>query len=194
MSVIVNVCSSDFSIMVSDNRLVRFDDSGTIEVVSENYRKIHRINENVLIGFTGDAVHCQNIFDKITKNNVQRLTLEQTKNIVKSELNKNKVNELGIRIIISGRQSNGNFITYAIDSNNDFDEILYEPNKSWCLIYAVPKPCNNSHNYGKIIESAIHDNKFSSSDELIKIIGKAIFGISKLNSTVNNTISYEVLH
>ena len=195
MSVVVNVCGSNFSIMVSDNRLVRYDAFGNMEIVSEDYRKIHRVNENILIGFTGDAVQCQNVYDEIIKRNTQQLTLEQVKGITKNTLYKykNDINELGVRIILSGKQLNGKFITYVIDSSNDFDDILYDPKDNMCLIYALPKSIDNTHNYGEIIDSAINDNKFSSSNELVKIIGKAIYDISKLNPGVNNIITYEVM-
>jgi len=195
MSVVVNVCGSNFTMMVSDNRLVKIDMAGNIEPVSDHFKKIFRINENILIGFVGDALQCQNTMHEIYKYNLRELTLDQTKGIVKEFLikHKNEINKLGVRVILSGRQSNGKFITYAYDSSDNFSEVIYDPGDKMCLVYGVPKELNKFYNYGKIIESAIQNNKYDSTKELVKIIGDAINEISKLNPAVNNVISYEVI-
>lgn len=195
MSVVVNVCDSNFTMMVSDNRLVKIDMAGNIEPVSDHFKKIFRINENILIGFVGDALQCQNTMHEICKYNLRELTLDRIKDIVKEflEKQKNEINKLGVRVILSGRQSNGKFITYAYDSSDNFSEVIYDPGDKMCLVYGVPKGLDKFCNYGEIIDSAIRDNKFNSTSELVKIIGNAIYEISKLNPVVNNVISYEVI-
>lgn len=71
---------------------------------------------------------------------------------------------------------------------------LYEPNGyKNCVVYGVPEVSEPFHNYEAIIDSTINNNKYCSTEELVKIIGQAIHKISKLNKSVNNVISYEVL-
>lgn len=196
MSVVVNVCGSNFSLMVSDNRLVKYDENNNIQIVSEDFKKIFRINENVLVGITGDAVQCQNVMITLQKSNPSKLNLIQTKEIITNTLKskKSEINKLGVKIIVSGKQSNGSFITYVVDSKNDFKDIVYRPKENYnCLIYSVPKKQNPTDNYESIIDFAIKNQKCSSINDLVIAIGRAIYDISKLNIGVNGTISYEVI-
>lgn len=196
MSVVVNVCGSNFTLMVSDNRLVRYDENNNIQIVSEEFKKIFRINENVLVGITGDAVQCQNVLITLQKSDPSKLNLIQVKEIITNTLKaaKNEINMLGVKIIVSGRQPNGNFMTYVIDSKNDFKDISYNPKGNYnCLVYSLPKKQNPTDNYGNIIESAIKNGNYSSTKDLVVAIGHAIYEISKLNIGVNDTISYEVM-
>lgn len=196
MSVVVNVCGSNFSLMVSDNRLVKYDENNDIQIVSEDFKKIFRINENVLVGITGDAVQCQNVMITLQKSNPSKLNLIQTKEIITNTLKskKSEINKLGVKIIVSGKQSNGSFITYVVDSKNDFKDIVYRPKENYnCLIYSVPKKQNPTDDYESIIDFAIKNQKCSSINDLVIAIGRAIYDISKLNIGVNGTISYEVI-
>lgn len=196
MSVVVNVCGSNFSLMVSDNRLVKYDENNNIQIVSEDFKKIFRINENVLVGITGDAVQCQNVMITLQKSNPSKLNLIQTKEIITNTLKskKSEINKLGVKIIVSGKQSNGSFITYVVDSKNDFKDIVYRPKENYnCLIYSVPKKQNPTDDYESIIDFAIKNQKCSSINDLVIAIGRAIYDISKLNIGVNGTISYEVI-
>ena len=196
MSVVVNVCGPNFSLMVSDNRLVKYDENNNIQIVSEDFKKIFRINENVLVGITGDAVQCQNVMITLQKSNPSKLNLIQTKEIITNTLKskKSEINKLGVKIIVSGKQSNGSFITYVVDSKNDFKDIVYRPKENYnCLIYSVPKKQNPTDDYESIIDFAIKNQKCSSINDLVIAIGRAIYDISKLNIGVNGTISYEVI-
>ena len=77
----------------------------------------------------------------------------------------------------------------------DFKEEFFEPKGNmYALIYAVPLAENDTDDYAKIIDDAYRNHKCKTSDELIRNLATGIYQISKLNKSVNNTISYEIIH
>lgn len=54
MSVVVAMCGSNYVKMVSDGRVIRIDPDGQYVPYNENYNKLRKLNENIIIGFAGD--------------------------------------------------------------------------------------------------------------------------------------------
>ena len=105
MSIVISVCGVNFSLMMSDGRLVKINDmnSKNLTVVNEEFKKISRINRNVMIGFTGDPVPTINALNELnTYANLESLSLEEIKEIVVNSLKKQQINFLGVKLITIG--------------------------------------------------------------------------------------------
>lgn len=195
MSVVINVCGDNFSMMISDGRVIQFDENGDTRIVLENYKKFKKVKDDVIVGFAGDPEPTLKAFDVLSKYDMDELSLIEIKNILVNTIQMQPINKLGVKLIVSGKNCFGKYVSYSIDSRQNFKEEFFEPKGNmYALIYAVPQAENDTDDYAKIIDDAYKNHKYKTSNELIQNLGKGIYKISKLNKSVNNIISYEIIH
>ena len=197
MSIVLSVCGVNFSLMMSDGRMVKINDmtSNDLTIVDENCKKIRRINRNVMIGFTGDPIPMINTLNELsTYTNLESLTLERIKRIVINSLKKQQINFLGVKLIISGRNKSNIFVTYTIDSKNDFKEIPYIidfPN-GFAVNYALPNDDNGK--LENICKKHIDNTMpWVNLDNLKRHMKDCINEISKECPSINNNIFEEFI-
>lgn len=78
MSCIICLASDSFAFIAGDGRAIN---SETGEVVDENYKKVRRINENVIVGFVGCVEICEGALDALP-NDTEHLTLSEISEIL----------------------------------------------------------------------------------------------------------------
>ena len=86
MSLVMGVGNKDFILFAGEQRCTNQDG----DVVSESYKKVHKINDNIIIGFCGDSTYCEIItkylFDDTLSNQVkQKLSYEEVFSLIKSQ-------------------------------------------------------------------------------------------------------------
>lgn len=191
MSIVLSVCGYNFSLMMCDGRMIKID-SGSLEIVTENFKKIERVNSRVCIGFTGDPIASMCALNELNYYEKDNLTLERIKGIVTRKLKEIQINDLGVKMIFSGRNKINKFITYELDTKMDFQETKYEPVKNgFAIVYALP-PSNAD--LQTIVQKHIHETSpWDNIDNLKSNMRECILQISKINTTINNKIFEEMI-
>lgn len=105
MSIVLSVCGVNFSLMMSDGRKIRLND---MKVIDEYYPKIKRINSKVILGFTDDPIPTMNAMKELDNYNIELLTLERIKRIIMTNIKHEFINNLGVKLIFSGRNKSNN--------------------------------------------------------------------------------------
>lgn len=182
---------------MSDGRLVKINDmnSKNLTVVNEEFKKISRINRNVMIGFTGDPVPTINALNELnTYANLESLSLEEIKEIVVNSLKKQQINFLGVKLIISGRNKSNIFVTYTLDSKNNFAEVPYIlsfPN-AFAVNYALPN--NEGGKLEMICKRHIENTQpWGTLDALKQHMRDCIKEISEVCPSVNSNVFEEFI-
>lgn len=189
MSIVLSVCGTNFSLMMSDGRKIRLND---MKVVDENFPKIQRINSRVILGFTGDPEPTLNAINELSSYNVELLTLERIKRIVVNYLKSQKINYLGIKLIFSGRNKSNKFVVYTIDSKNGFTEVPYIFNEGFAVNYALPH--DGESDIRQICDKHIVDTMpWNNIEELKQNMHECIYEVSTLCNSVNNNIFEEII-
>ena len=84
MSFVICVCGYDFSMMMADGRLVEYPNSNVI--VNEKVMKIIKINNNVMVGFTGDPLPAEFAINDLMKYDVQNCYVPEVQKILIEKL------------------------------------------------------------------------------------------------------------
>lgn len=193
MSIVLSVCAENFSLMMSDSRMIRINNYGETQIVSENFQKIKVINKNVCIGFTGDPFACIAALSELDCYQKDFLTLERTKGIVIRKLKELDINNLGVKMIFSGRNRKNIFTTYSIDTLKNFDEQKYEilHKNNMAIMSALPPYESDMQ---EVIQKHLHNTMpWNSIDELKKHMRKCIIEVSTLTNSVNRNIQEEMI-
>lgn len=123
MSFVLSVCGGNFSVMMSDGRVNKTGDN---RVAGEEYQKVFQMNEKVCLGLVGDPVAVYYAFHELTTYNVEKITMEKMKRVLVSALKEVPITGDGVQVILSGCNKSGKFMTYCIDSKNNFEEGVYD--------------------------------------------------------------------
>lgn len=188
VSFIISVCGVNFSLTLGDGRMTNLS---TGEVAYEKIQKIYKINNNVCIGFTGDPIAAGIALKELDSYSLNTMTLERIKRVFIGKLKEIPLNPLGIKVIITGRNKSNKFVTYSIDSKNNFEEESYVniPDAGFVVVY--------SGSNSSVIELIVNKNIYSTSpwksiDDLRQHMTHCIREVALIDPTVNNEI-YEVM-
>ena len=123
------------------------------------------------------------------------LTLERIKRIFINCLKKYETEGLGEKIIISGKNKSNKFVTYSIDSKNNYKEVYYEPTDNlFVTVYALPQTENENCNYQDFVDNIIKGSMpWENLNDLKEKVSECIIEVSKINSSVNDNIFTEVI-
>lgn len=185
MSFVLSICGSNFSLMMGDNRMIRLNDN---KIVNENLYKVIKINENICIGFAGDPMPIYFVYNQLCIQNIDNLSFQQVKEHFIKGLKKISTNNLGVKIIISGKNESGKFSTYCLDTKNAFKETIYDniPTNGFSVVYA-----GSSETLVKpIVQRNIYDTMPWGDIETLKVHMKnCIKEIANSDNTVNDIVS-----
>ncbi len=189
MSIVLSVCGTNFSLMMSDGRMMRLND---MSIVYERAPKIKRVNSKVIIGFTGDPIPMIKAIDELDSYKVELLTLERIKGIIIRCLKKQEINDLGVRLIISGKNKSNKFVTYTIDSRDNFNEVSYVFEEGFAVNYALPNDCEV--NLKEICDKHICSTvPWKSIEQLKRHMRECIKEVSTLCDSVNDIVFEEIV-
>lgn len=117
MSAILAVCGESFCAMVSDGRLVEEPITGAEpKIISEDVPKVRKINRNVVVGFAGDTLAAVQIINALDQYNTQYLTLEKIVKILCQKAPSVRVQPVGVRLLVGGRNRKGQFVLTTLGS------------------------------------------------------------------------------
>lgn len=183
------VCGVNFSLMMSDGRKIRLND---MKIVDEHCSKIKRINSKVILGFTGDPIPTMNAIKELENYNVELLTLERVKRIIINYIKSQSINNLGIKLLFSGRNKSNKFVSYVIDSSSNFQETAYIFDTGFAVNYALPHDCES--NVNQICDKhIINTMPWNSIEELKMHMKECINEVSTLCYSVNNNTFEEII-
>ena len=121
MSAILAVCGDAFCAMVSDGRLVEEPITGTQpKIVNEDVPKVRKVNRNVLVGFAGDALAAVQIINALDEYETQYLTLEKVVKILCGKAPSVRVQPVGVRLLVGGRNRKGQFVLTTLGSAEQY--------------------------------------------------------------------------
>lgn len=72
MSFVICCATSEYGIIASDGRMV---DAETEEVIRDDYPKVVRVNDRLVVGFAGDESVCELSLAEMSKNTAMRTIL-----------------------------------------------------------------------------------------------------------------------
>lgn len=121
MSAILAVCGESFCAMVSDGRLVEEPITGAEpKIISEDVPKVRKINRNVVVGFAGDTLAAVQIINALDQYNTQYLTLEKIVKILCQKAPSVRVQPVGVRLLVGGRNRKGQFVLTTLGSAEQY--------------------------------------------------------------------------
>ena len=121
MSAILAVCGEAFCAMVSDGRMVEEPISGSQpNVISEDVPKVRKINRNVLVGFAGDTLAAVQIINALDEYDTQYLTLEKIVKVLCQKAPSVRVQPVGVRLLVGGRNRKGQFVLTTLGSAEQY--------------------------------------------------------------------------
>lgn len=191
MSFVLCICNSTYSIMVGDSRMVVINENGECEPVEENIHKVQQINENVSIGYTGDPIPVLIAIKELDSYDRKNLTLGQVRKILFNKIKTLPINDLGVKLIISGKNRYGKMLMYVIDTKNNYKIEKYEPDLQKPAFscagqdYQIIKPVLDKY----IFNTYPWDNIQQLENYMIKCVQE----ISNVDKTVNNNIKMVVI-
>lgn len=121
MSAILAVCGESFCAMVSDGRMVEepiIDQKP--KIISEDVPKVRKVNRNVLVGFAGDTLAAVQIINALDEYNTQYLTLEKIVKILCRKAPSVRVQPVGVRLLVGGRNRKGQFVLTTLGSAEQY--------------------------------------------------------------------------
>lgn len=188
MSFVLSVSGGNFSIMMSDGRVNKFGDN---RVAGEEYQKVFQMNALVCLGITGDPVAVYYAFSELTSYNVEKITMEKMKRVLVNALKEVPITGEGVQFILSGKNKAGKFVTYSVDSKNNFEEEVFESseNTGFTIVHTggttpgIRAVVANHFPSGKVWESL---------EEIREQMKACIEAIAEVDSTVNKNV-YEVM-
>lgn len=169
---------------MSDGRVVHLPDKNSVD---EDFSKVVKINKNVALGFTGDPIPVLEVLEDLRKNNsVELLSLDRVKEIIISKLKILAINELGVKLIFTGKNKNKKFVIYQYDSRNNFKEnqpIIVE-NGMIGKAYSGQNAfiCTN------IVNKNLNYNSWKNIDDIERDMENCIKDVAKIDETVNTNI------
>lgn len=121
MSAILAVCGEAFCAMVSDGRMVEepITDQKP-KIISEDVPKVRKVNRNVLVGFAGDTLAAVQIINALDEYNTQYLTLEKIVKILYRKAPSVRVQPVGVRLLVGGRNRKGQFVLTTLGSAEQY--------------------------------------------------------------------------
>lgn len=183
MSFVICVCGYDFSIMMADGRLVEYPNKN--KIVAEKVIKVRQINKNVMVGFAGDPLPAENAVDELLGDNHQNLYVTEARELLVQKLETYTLNSLGVKMILSGKDSNGNFLIDIIDSKQNYKSTQFYPSLGGIA-------CSYAGNNPELCKTIVHDNlenkSFLNLCELETAMKSCIKEVAEHDNTVNTNI------
>lgn len=192
MSIVVAFCDSNYGMIMSDSRCVKIANGGrTVIPIDENVKKIEPMNNNVFIGYKGDALVPAKIVSQLPKDN--KYSSDDYAEMILKRKDKLSSTVLPIQFIILGKDKDSKMSIISFSSNNKFSIEKLTPNNGHRVIKSG-LPCANNSTIQKYADK-INDASSSAvnTEELKPKMVSIINDLSKDSISVNSSIvGYEI--
>ena len=192
MSAILAVCGEAFCAMVSDGRMVEEPISGQQpKVISEDVPKVRKVNRNVLVGFAGDTLAAVQIINALDEYNTQYLTLEKIVKILCQKAPSVRVQPVGVRLLVGGRNRKGQFVLTTLGSAEQY---VPQTQPARAGAYLIEGACSHT-DIGPFLEEKVKPDAagWKSLDDVAKTLDGCIAAIAGQDKTVNTSYYRELV-
>lgn len=194
MSAVIGVCGVNFCTLVSDTRMVTNDHNSKngLSIISEDCRKIFKVNDHLLFRCTGWYHSGETILDPLNSFvDKSAVTLNALRDSCKNHLETNAAMIYNRNYIIGEKRKNGTFRLCEMHFNpstRQVESMIRAPapdSSNFAISFAIPGKVNPyaGHVNAKI-EECIHASR--TLDDLIHKLGSVISMISEIDDTVGN--------
>lgn len=187
MSYVQCIVTTKMVLMSSDGRVSDGD-----KVLDENYKKIRRLNNNVLIGFAGSKEYCEKVVDSIKEKDADIDTLFE---MVVKLCKKYFSHEIGVKgqFIIAGKSKSGELGFRTIHTKNNFETDSKKPQTESEICFCVASPDEVNSN---ILERELRQicNGKVSEDDLALAMLVSEMQAANTNKTINTVFYLESIH
>lgn len=197
MSVVLAICGENYVKMISDGRVVLFADNNPSVVVNENFNKLKRINQHVVLGFAGDKTVCEKILKKL-RSAIAKLPKDTTKLFETAKLlqqiaQTTKLGFLKVHFIVGGITNDGKMGLYVLNSSTGFELESCFPQYGQHQV-KVSFPFGKQELCDMLIDRYFISTFPETSLELDKKMIEFVNAISDIDNTVNkNYYTIEIL-
>ena len=197
MSVVLAVCSTNFFKIMSDGRLVKFDntipfDARRFTIEREDYPKIIKVAEHWAVGIGGSGNVAFSLFDEIRKRSAYKtLSLEQIVFKIKNKLRSYEKQPVITNVLVGGLKSNRKYSLYILSSESEYEPVVLTPQKNEFEIKgAFPK----MENHERILQQCIYDNApYKDIQHLDSLMRSCIEAVADVEPSVNKRIFDELI-
>lgn len=198
MSLIIAVCGTNFCSFVADNRLVRYKGfySGP-KFVSDNYQKIFKINDRILLGVAGKFY---TEFDPLAPLKVYPdksvLTMRMAAKAIIDDFSSASFDMVsGLKYMVGGKDNKGRFCICEITPNHSTGIFQAEwkypnpPAQNFAVSVALPSSLLATQNeLLDEVETAITSN--TRHDQMMKDLGLLVRKTADKDMTVGKKVTY----
>lgn len=198
MSLVMGVGNKDFILFAGEQRCINQEG----DIVSESYKKVHKINDNVIIGFCGDSTYCEIItkylFDdtlskqvklKVSYEEVLSLIKSQFKSVVEQVEADTKYRKAKAYVIIGGKMDGKLKLSALFYEDkleiNELDLNSVNPN----LIVLESGRCDHRSN----ITKKFNDNPKISIKNLTLIFANAVKEGIEIDHSINDKMNFGLI-
>lgn len=187
MSFFISVRGGNFAVMASDGRVWKRGDN---RIEGEDYPKVFQLNEKVCLGITGDPFPIYYAMNELQTYDMTNMTMERIKRVLVKALKEVPINWNGVKIVLSGCNKSGKFVTYLVDSKQDFAEEMQEATGSgFYVVYAG----SESEGVKELVDKHIHNTApWENLGELQEHMKACVKEVAKIDDTVNDKV-YDVM-
>lgn len=195
MSMIVGVCGTNFCTFISDGRLVAFQGTKRSSVLSDDFRKIMKVNPRVILGVTGFLAQESKIDDALSAlPDPEHASVKIVRNAVCSHIKMHTDTLPPCNYLIGGKQNDGSFLIYELQFSADTRKITEvirrpTPQQNFAISLALPMGTGNQaqmlHDIGQLVTGV------RTHEEMVRYVGGVIQVVADHDSTVGKTIFSE---
>lgn len=192
MSAILAVCGEAFCAMVSDGRMVEEPITGSQpNVISEDVPKVRKINRNVLVGFAGDTLAAVQIINALDEYDTQYLTLEKIVKVLCQKAPSVRVQPVGVRLLIGGRNRKGQFVLTTLGSAEQY---VPQTQPARAGAYLIEGACSHTE-IGPWLEQEVKPQAagWRSLDDVAHTLDDCIAKLAEQDKSVNTTYFRELV-
>jgi hypothetical protein len=194
MSTVVAMCGNNYALMSADSRLVKYSGGKIVKIVSENTKKVFRLNDSTLLGIAGDYLGYEHIVNAIVRRDNSRLYIPAIAQDVFNCAIGCKLGGLPLNILIAGKGENGAFIIAEMTSRNDYkpDVFMVDNVQHHQIRIAMPN-ISDPMALQQIKERVERLNAATTLEEMQARVENLIKNIANKNETVNKKVLCEIV-
>jgi hypothetical protein len=193
MSAVVAVCGSNYVLMSGDTRLVSYENGVVTKIISEDTRKVFRLNDNTLMGLTGDYRGWKHLVDNIVKRDNSAFDMPKISQDVYDCVRSFQLGGLPCNIFIGGKGKDGGFVIAEMTSNDGFKPKAYPAGATSHQVRCGLPTIDDPGATQQINDRIARLSRSKTLDEMRSRVENLIKNIAQKNDTVNSTVYSEWL-
>ena len=193
MSAVIAVCGINYTLIAGDSRVVSYENGQLSGVVSETYKKVHRINDSLCVGFTGDYRGACHMSQALSELDAGLLDMAQLAEALYTQASSFELGDLPLNILIAGKESNGVFAIIEMMSDEDFSPTIYAGYEGYHQVRCA-LPVNDDPIILEQIKQRVDRLATARTlDDMKSKVVNLIKNIASKNETVNKNIVVEII-